>query len=71
MELFQDAKKLESSMKDPCGSFLIAQGLTNKGLTQKGFGTINSYETQKSVELFVGNLKHPLNCRDKFFVFQV
>ena len=71
MELFPDVKKLESSTKDPCRSFLFAQGLTNKALTQKGFGTIYSCETQKTMELFVGNLKHPLNCHDKFFVFQV
>ncbi len=69
MELFPDAKKLESGMKDPCGSFLFAHGLANKALTQKGFGTIYSYETQKTMELFVGNTKHLLNCGNKLFVF--
>ena len=60
MELFPDAKKLESDTKDPCGSFLFVQGLTNKALTQKGFGTINSYETLKTMELFIKESRNPI-----------
>ncbi len=71
VELFPDAKKLENSTKDPLRVFLFTQGLANKAPTQKGFGTDNSCRTQKTMELFVRNLKRSLNCGNKLFVFQI
>ena len=37
LEQFPNAKKVDNSEKDPCGSFLFAKGLTKSTHTQRGF----------------------------------
>jgi len=52
MELFSEAKKSESSTKDPLWVFLFAQGSVNKALTPKGIWNDQPLQTPKDYGTF-------------------